>query len=334
MKMPESRPALRRSLSHSRSRAIRGMVALSIGAAALAAPSAHAQDPLARLIPPDAAVLAGMHRAAYVPTDQLWLATPNNLHDLDEFVSVTVTDPARRFDEVIVADSPAGSDPLADHLLLARGRFHFDTLRHAPGLLLSSFEEVPVLVMPATSTSGPRWLAVLHDRLALYGSPAAVGRAIERARTSSPADPAIAARLRQASAGEVSWSSVTLDPAALREHLRLRPGQASIASCLADVRAITLGSAFTPAARVDLRVLTASPQQAAIASSCLTRIVDPNTASVLRVVASPQEAMVSISFSGTRETYTRWLASYRQPMVDQLLAAARPPSPSGAAAGQ
>src|SRR5262249_29041432 len=80
-------------------------------------------DPI-RLIPPDAPVIAGMHR---MPRDQasnaLWLATRNNLDDLNRLVALTRSDLDRRFDYVIAADWPSSTDSLGSHLLIAQGRF-------------------------------------------------------------------------------------------------------------------------------------------------------------------------------------------------------------------
>ena len=72
-----------------------------------------AQDTLARLIPPDAPVLAGMQRSSTDNEyDRVWLATAQNLKDLKDFISLTDADASRRFDRVMVAASPAENDLL------------------------------------------------------------------------------------------------------------------------------------------------------------------------------------------------------------------------------
>ena len=67
-----------------------------------------AQSDVVRLIPPDAPVIAGLHR---MPQNQagsaLWLATRNNLDDLNRLVALTDSDLDRRFDYVVVADWPS-----------------------------------------------------------------------------------------------------------------------------------------------------------------------------------------------------------------------------------
>ena len=85
----------------------------ALGALLLTGVMCSAQDELARLIPPDAPVLAGMQRSSTDNEyDRVWLATAQNLKDLKDFISLTDADASRRFDRVMVAASPAENDLL------------------------------------------------------------------------------------------------------------------------------------------------------------------------------------------------------------------------------
>ena len=166
-----------------------------------------AQDALARLIPPDAPVIAGMQRSrADNSYDRVWLATAKNLNDLKEFISLTNTDASRRFDRVIISASPLGSDPLGDHLLIAEGRFDLRVMKQSMAPVINDFHGVPISVLDRPSSSGAEtlWLATLHNRIVLFGSPSAVQKALLRYQNGEPADPAVVCAVQGPLSGEAS----------------------------------------------------------------------------------------------------------------------------------
>lgn len=148
----------------------------ALGALLLTGVMCSAQDDLARLIPPDAPVLAGMRRSSTDNEyDRMWLATARNLNDLKDFITLTDADASRRFDRVLVAASPAGNDLLGDHLLIAAGHFDWSVISQSTAFAAGDFHGVPIIVRDQASSAGAetRWLVNLHSRIVLFGSPSA-----------------------------------------------------------------------------------------------------------------------------------------------------------------
>lgn len=318
-------------LQHLRRAALLG----SIAAAALLAESTIpvlAQDHMWSLVPPDAPALAGMQRTSD-KTDQVWLTTKNNVQDLNAFVSLTDTDSGRRIDRVIVSAGPAGSDLLGEHLLIAEGSFHRPVNPSLPGRA-STFAGVPVQLfdagtLDAHTASGPRWFAVLDNRIALFGSPAAVQKALLRHTQHAPVDPVVAARFHRIPSNDATWSSVTLDPALLHSKLRLHGYEQTVVPCLAATAELDLGVRLDREAKVDIRIVSASRAAAADAATCLHRLAPPESAMAMRVGWSADNSVVNLSMHGARNRYTQWLDTFREPFSTQLLASAALPEKTG-----
>ena len=161
----------------------------ALGSILLTSLMCSAQDALARLIPPDAPVMAGMQRSSIGNDfDCVWLVTAKNLNDLKDFISLTDADISRRFDRVIVAASPAGNDLLGDHLLIAEGNFDWSVIARPTASAADDFHGVPITVMERISSSGvqTRWLANLNGRIILFGSPSAIRQALLRLPSAAP----------------------------------------------------------------------------------------------------------------------------------------------------
>jgi hypothetical protein len=298
--------------------------AAALGTLLLTGALCSAQDALLRLIPPDAPVIAGMQRSstdnAY---DRLWLVTAKNLNDLKDFISLTDTDASRRFDRVLVAASPMGKDLLGDHLLIAEGRFDLSVIAQPAALAVTRFHKVPIFVLDQASSSGAetRWLANLHNRIVLFGSPSAVQRALLRYQSGEPADLAVHARLQRIPRKDIAWSSITLNPVILKSHLRLNAYERNLVPCLTAARELDLGVRFDSDARLDFHVMADTPQEADTSIACLNQLADHADRIAMRKRLSSSAPIGTMSIVFTRDEYSRWVEMFRHHTGELLLAA-------------
>ena len=263
-----------------------------------------AQDTLARLIPPDAPVLAGMQRSSTDNEyDRVWLATAQNLKDLKDFISLTDADPTRRFDRVMVAASPAGNDLLGEHLLIAEGRFDLNVVAQSTASAASDFHGVPIIVLNQSSSSDAetRWLANLHSRIVLFGSPAAVQKALLRFQRGEPADPAVRARLERIPRKDIAWSSIALNPVILKSRLRLNAYERNLVPCLTAARELAFGVRFDSSARLDFHVSADSPQDADTSIACLKQLAERTDRIAMRTRLSTGSPIGTVSIVSTRD---------------------------------
>jgi hypothetical protein len=279
-----------------------------------------AQSDLVRLIPPDAPVIAGLHR---MPEDQnkdaLWLATRNNTDDLSRLVALTDNDPERRIEQVMVADWASTSDSLGSHLVIAQGRFSLTsisaTMAHITKL---SYDGVPVLAIKAQGGSMPiaRWVAVPRSEIALFGTPSAVQVALDRFRSGAQADPQVLERLSKAHDGDAAWSSVVLAPHALRASVKLRGGVLS--SCLDSLREVDLGIRIGKTVTIDL--LTGSRDgSGGLSAECMSAALFGNGTQQIRIAFGGHQPDVRVTLA--RIDYDRWLDSFRKSQLNQTLQA-------------
>jgi len=286
-----------------------------------------AQEALVTLIPPDAPVLAGMQRSSTDNEyDRVWLATARNANDLKDFISLTDADASRRFDRVIVAASPAGNDLLGDHLLIAQGRFDLSVIGQPAASAAIDFRGVPIIVLGHVSSSGAetRWLANLHNRIVLFGSPSAVQKALLRFQSGEPANPAVHARLERIPRKDIAWSSITLNPVILKSHLRLNVDERNLVPCLTKVKELAFGVRFDSNARLDFQVSADSLQDANTSIACLKLLAGHADLIAMRTSHSAGAPAGTMSIVSTREGYSRWVDMVRHHTGDLLLAAAAP----------
>ena len=289
----------------------------------LSASFCFAESEVNRLIPPDARVIAGLRR---MPQDQassaLWLATRNNLDDLNRVVALTASDPDRRLDYVVVADWPSSTDNLGSHLLIAQGRFSLPsilaTMAH-PKTLTFNGVKVLAVAAPAGSRQTARWLAIPQRGIAIFGTPSGVQIALERYRSKAPADPAVIERLRRAHDGDQAWSSVMLQSQPPKERVNLDPSSDNLLPCLSRMREVDLGIQLGKNVTVDLHTESRDGTGSA-AMQCASAAIFKNYAPSMRVSVGG-EGQPSMRLALTRSEYDRWLDSFRKSNMNQTLQA-------------
>src|SRR5580698_8783388 len=163
-----------------------------------------------------------------------------------------------------------------EHLLIAEGRFDLNVVSQSTASAASDFHGVPIIVLNQASSSGAetRWLANLHSRIVLFGSPSAVQKALLRFQSGEPADPAVRARLERIPRKDIAWSSIALNPVILKSRLRLNAYERNLVPCLSAAKELAFGVRFDSNARLDFQVSADSPKDTDISIACLKQLAD------------------------------------------------------------
>lgn len=281
-----------------------------------------AQSDLITFIPPDAPVIAGLHRMpADRSKDALWLSTRNNLDDLKQFVTLTNNDLDRRLDQVIIADWASDTGSLGSHIVVAQGQFNLasmtSTMAHPVKLLYAGVQVVEIDAR-TSSEPGSRWLAVPKPKIALFGTPSAVRYALDRYRSGAAADRRLIARLRNASSRDSAWSSIALDAQVLPSRFQIASPANSLLPCLNRMREVDLGIRVGRTVSVDLH--TESYDGANRSMECMTAALFGGSVREEQVEYGSR-GRPDIRVTLARADYERWLETFRKSRFDQGLEA-------------
>ena len=153
---------------------------------AVASASAVTPDPkLLSLVPPTAQIVAGMNAPSVSgQPDSFLLITRNNTVDLLDFFALSGVDDSRVIQQIMMVAVEDRTNSLAEHSLLASGRFDQKRIFKAAaqnGATFNDFKGIRVLVVPPFGRDQAtfrevRWLAVIDSSIALFGpSPVSSG---------------------------------------------------------------------------------------------------------------------------------------------------------------
>ena len=126
-----------------------------------------------------------------------WLVvTENNNRDYDDCLALLGVDGERAINEVIEAAASSNTADLSDHLLLLAGRFDRSGIFKAAlenGSTGAEYNGQQVLVVKPFdrekySMNAVRWLAILKNRVLVFGVPGMVARTLDRYERNEPAD--------------------------------------------------------------------------------------------------------------------------------------------------
>jgi hypothetical protein len=178
---------------------------------------------LLSLIPTGSQIVSGFENSRRIRElgGSLFLTTHNNILDLDDMQSILGVDPNRSFREVIeVAFAPPGATP-REHLLLLNGKFNREAIfRSAKSNGAESIEylaETVLAIEPFARERAQmvdtRWLAILEDRTAVFGTKWMVQQALNRFEDRAAPDAVLLQRLAIFGTDVHSWSVLASVPA-------------------------------------------------------------------------------------------------------------------------
>lgn len=224
------------------------------------------------LVPPGAQIVSGfLARQNRYKTggSSLQLVTQNNILDLHDWVALAGVDPNRSFSEIIqVALAPPG-DTLSEHLLLINGSFdreHIFRSAELNGAKPLKYLAEPVLAIEPFARerldmTDTRWLAILEDRIVVFGTPWIVQQALNRFENRVPADPILMDRLGLLKPDVNCWNLVAFVPENPQAAFLESDGPWSI--LFDDTDFLILGIHADSSIRVDLSLQTNSKSETA-----------------------------------------------------------------------
>jgi hypothetical protein len=283
--------------------------------------SSPAEDRLLRLVPANAAIVSGIEDPHHGDqSGRLIFVTDNNNADLNDWIALVGVADKQEVDRLITVAMPSPRGDLADHLLLARGSFEGGRIlnqaerngggrREYRGMRIV---ELKPFQREEKGMIDTRWLTVLDDNTAIFGTPVMVMRALDRYLSSSATDSALAKRMMTLRPDVSCWSILALPGAVLARHL---PAGVVVSSetLLRGVSNVTVGVHYGSKERVDFSIGTNSPEAAtALAAamdgqSHLLPIADTLRARLAAVSVEQNEVRCSVRVKD--EEFGSWLAA-------------------------
>jgi hypothetical protein len=252
---------------------------------------------LVPLVPGGCEVVAGFeNRHDPYTSGRLLLTTHNNRLDLDDWLALAGVDNQRAFDEIVEVASSRSGGELKEHLLLVAG--HFDGARiyrsvEQNGAKSTHFEGLKILLVePFGREQGDmletRWLVILNDRIAMFGTPAIVQNSLHRYFNHAVPDPVLLERLSQLRPDITSWNVLVAPP--MTRNLNFARAHGAWARLMEDTELLMVGARFGPKIRVDFVICATSDRGKEYftrKAALFTGVFTPG---------SPQEAALSESF--------------------------------------
>jgi hypothetical protein len=216
---------------------------------------------LVPLIPGGCEVVAGFeNRHDPYTSGRILLTTHNNRLDLDDWLALAGVDNQRVFDEIVEAAASRSGGELKEHLLLVAGHFDGEKIYRSAeqnGARSSRFDGLKVvLIEPFAREQGDmletRWLVILNDRIAMFGTPAIVQNALGRYFNHAVPDPVLLERLSQLNPDITSWNVLVAPP--MSRNLNFARAHCAWARLMEDTELLMVGARFGPKIRVDFVV--------------------------------------------------------------------------------
>jgi hypothetical protein len=192
------------------------------------------------------------------------LTTHNNRLDLDDWLALAGVDSQRIYNEIVEAAASRSDGELKEHLLLVAGHFDgeriYRSLEQNGAKTTHSDAQKIILIEPFAREKDDmletRWLVILNDRIAMFGTPALVQNALERHFDHAVSDPVLLERLSQLRPDVTSWNVLESPPEAAR-NVNFARTHGAWASLMEDAELLMVGARFGPKVRVDFVVKAA-----------------------------------------------------------------------------
>ncbi len=230
---------------------------LAITSPAFASPT---QSGLLPLIPGDAQIIAGIEDPHNGQSHgRLLFATHNNNLDFNDWLALAGVDSNFGASELIEVAASSSRGELKEHLLLVKGSFNRERIFHGAeqnGAARAEYKGEEILaVSPFPREKGEmtetRWLAIVDDRISLFGTPLLVQKALDRRATHSLPDSRVVERLTALRSDVNSWNVLAMPPAMLARHLDAQQLDASWRQVLDTIDELTIAVHYGATARID-----------------------------------------------------------------------------------
>jgi hypothetical protein len=219
-----------------------------------------AQERLLRLVPANAAIVAGIEDPHHGDQgERLLIVTHNNNVDLRDWLTLAGVDDQQEVDKLVQVAMSSSRGELSEHLLLVQGSFNgrriFSSAERNGGVA-SSYEGVRVMIVKPFAREqqempDTRWLAILDDSTVIFGTPDPVKSALERYVSRTTTDIQLTKRFIGLKPDVNCWSVLTMPGAMLVNHLRAGVVDVRGTTLLRGVNSVAIGVHYGSKARVD-----------------------------------------------------------------------------------
>lgn len=240
-----------------------------------------AEEHLLRLVPANAEIVAGIEDPHHEDqSGRLLIVTHNNNVDLNDWLTLAGVDDRQEVDKVIQVAMSSPRGELSEHLLLVQGSFNGRRILESAeknGGVANRYEGVRVVILKPFAREqrempDTRWLAIVDENTVIFGSPAAVKRALARYVARSAADDQLTKRLMELKPDVNCWSVLTMRGRVLTTHLRPGVLDETGAALLRQVSGVAVGVHYGSKERVDFAFSTEdAPAAAALAKAMSTQ---------------------------------------------------------------
>ena len=299
----------------------------------VSASAAQRNSILLSLVPSGAEIVSGIANPGTPgASGRLLLVTDSNNRDFKDCLALLGIDGERSIEQVIEAASSPFSRDLSESLLLLAGRFNrLGIYKAALKNGATSLEHDGVSLMAISpfqreqrQFNRVRWLAIIDERILIFGTPAMVRNALDRHAHYEQMDPVLARRLGQIHADVDTWSVIALQPPLLEQHLADFPLSAAWKAELKDVDELAVGIHYGRLDRVDFVLHKLEGGESFRRLLTRARLVPASMTSVrqLRLEKEPTDSdRIRGSFRMRDKELDRWLSSVdKAAAVDQQMA--------------
>lgn len=257
-----------------------GSVAIMAAWGAHAFAGSPAQDRLLRLVPANAEITAGIQDPHHGDqSGRLLIVTHNDDVDLRDWIALAGTmNDRQQVDKLIEAAASSLRGELSEHLLLAGGSFRGAGILHAAesdGGVRSEYKGVRIVELKPFAREQQemgdiRWLAMLDDKTAVFGSPAMVRSALDRYLSSAPADAELVKRMSGLKPDVNCWSILTMPGRMMAAHVIPATIDDTNAALLRGVTSLSISVRYGSKNRVDLIFDTESAEAATALATAIS----------------------------------------------------------------
>jgi hypothetical protein len=212
---------------------------------------------LLALIPPGSDVVVAFENQPHAH-GQLLLATHADRLDLQDWQAISGVDSKRVFDQIVEAAAAPFGGNLSEHVVLVAGHFDKEVIFKSVemgGAERSTFDgETIMVIKPFAREQGDmldtRWLAILDNRIGIFGTQWMVERALKRYTSHADIDMPLMERLSQLRSDVTSWSVLVAPPDASRAY-QVSQASSPWTRFMEDAAVLMVGVRFGSKVRVD-----------------------------------------------------------------------------------
>ncbi len=294
----------------------------ALGAHAFA--GSPAQDRLLRLVPANAEIVAGIQDPHHGDqSGRLLIVTHNDDVDLRDWIALAgAMNDRQQVDKLIEAAASSPHGELSEHLLLAGGSFRGAGILHAAeseGGVRSEYNGVRIVELKPFAREqqemrDTRWLAMLDDNTAIFGSPAMVRGALDRYLSSAPPDAELVKRMSGLKPDVNCWSILTMPGRMIAAHVLPGTMDDTSAALLRRVTSVSISVHYGSKDRVDFILDTENTEAATALATAISgppylmSVADTLHAHLQSVAVWQNEVRASVRVA--EKEFDPWLAGF------------------------